>query len=89
MHVACECISSGSAQLNVQLATNNVATDEGYTLDYVILESQIRGEASRINTTAFPLPTVSQVRNAEAPIEGASTLCSISFVHIVCAAQCV
>ena len=74
MNVACECISSGSAQLSVQLATNNVAAEEGYTLDYVILESQIRREASRINTTAFPLPTVEQVRNAEAPIEGTVSL---------------
>jgi hypothetical protein len=81
MQVNCECISSGAAQLRVQLSTNSAAEDEGYLLDYVVLESQIRGEASRINTTAFPLPTVAQVRGAEPPAAGelaTSTLALLS-----------
>jgi hypothetical protein len=84
MQVACECISAGTAQLKVQLATNNVAADEGYTLDYIILESRIPGEASRINTTAFPLPTVQQVRTGEAPVTGVSSPHCLLYVLSLC-----
>lgn len=72
MKIECECIASDSTQLKVQLATNNVAADEGYTLDYVIMESSIRGEASRINSTSFPFPTVEQVRAGQASVAGAA-----------------
>ena len=80
LHVDCSCVDSTAVQLSVTLGKRDEAADEGYTLDYVIFDAYLPGDAVRINTTAFPLPTVAQVRSGLRPVASAhladtGTLC--------------
>eukprot|EP00892_Ulva_mutabilis_P000130 jgi/Ulvmu1/10117/UM006_0068.1 len=80
LRVDCTCVDSTSAQLSVTVGKRDEGADEGYTLDYVIFDAYLPGDTVRINSTAFPLPTVAQVRAgltpvASARLEAVGTLC--------------
>lgn len=79
LRVDCPCIDSASAQLSVTIGKRDEAADEGYTLDYVILDAYLPGDAVRINSSTFPLPTVAQVRAAVPPVSSARLAASGTF----------
>jgi hypothetical protein len=81
LDISCECIGSGHAQVKVQMGKKNTTVEEGYVLQYVILEAFLPGEATRINTTAYPLPTVAQVREGTKPV-AASRLVASGFTCV-------
>lgn len=79
LRVDCPCIDSASAQVSVTIGKRDTNADEGYAMDYVILDAYLPGDAVRINSTMFPLPTVAQVRAGTPPVSSARLAASGTF----------